>query len=64
MKRDGQMEIFTRFAEAYDTLKADEISLQDYLLGCREDPQDHDDDEQLDEREAVLFPYAREPGHW
>ncbi len=32
------MEIFTRFAEAYDRLKVDELSLQDYLLGCREDP--------------------------
>ena len=32
------MEIFTRFAEAYDRLKVDEISLQDYLLGCRETP--------------------------
>ena len=32
------MEIFTRFAEAYDRLKVDELSLQDYLLGCRENP--------------------------
>ena len=38
MKQEGQMEIFTRFAEAYDRLRVDAMSLQDYLLGCREDP--------------------------
>lgn len=32
------MEIFNRFSEAYDHLKVEEISLQDYLLGCRDDP--------------------------
>ncbi|MSU91456.1 PrkA family serine protein kinase [Rhodobacteraceae bacterium 2CG4] len=32
------MEVFTRFSEAYDRLRVDEMSLQDYLLGCREDP--------------------------
>ena len=31
------MEIFDRFAEAYDRLRVDEMSLQDYLLGCRDD---------------------------
>ncbi|RMC35774.1 PrkA family serine protein kinase [Paracoccus alkanivorans] len=32
------MEVFNRFSEAYDQLKVEEMSLQDYLLGCREDP--------------------------
>ena len=32
------MDIFTRFSEAYDRLKIDEVTLQDYLLGCRDDP--------------------------
>ena len=32
------MEVFNRFSEAYDRLKVEEMSLQDYLLGCREDP--------------------------
>ncbi len=32
------MEVFTRFAEAYDLEKVEEMQLQDYLLGCREDP--------------------------
>lgn len=32
------MEIFNRFSETYDNLKTEEMSLQDYLLGCREDP--------------------------
>ncbi len=31
------MEIFTRFAETYDRNKIDEMSLQEYLLGCRDD---------------------------
>ena len=32
------MDVFTRFSETYDRLKVDEMSLQDYLLGCRDDP--------------------------
>jgi len=32
------MDVFNRFAEDYDRTKVEEMSLQDYLLGCREDP--------------------------
>ncbi|NBC21260.1 MAG: PrkA family serine protein kinase [Alphaproteobacteria bacterium] len=32
------MDVFTRFAESYDRSKIEEMSLQDYLLGCKEDP--------------------------
>jgi serine protein kinase len=32
------MDVFTRFSESYDRLKVNEMSLQDYLLGCRDDP--------------------------
>ncbi len=32
------MDVFTRFSEAYDRLKVDEMPLQDYLIGCRDDP--------------------------
>ncbi len=32
------MDVFNRFTEAYDRTKVEEMSLQDYLLGCREDP--------------------------
>ena len=32
------MEIFEQFAESYGRTKIEEMSLQDYLLGCREDP--------------------------
>jgi serine protein kinase len=31
------MDVFTRYAEAYDRAKVEELSLQDYLLGCRND---------------------------
>ncbi|MEM9048990.1 MAG: PrkA family serine protein kinase [Pseudomonadota bacterium] len=31
------MELFSQFADEYDRTKVEEISLQDYLLGCRED---------------------------
>jgi serine protein kinase len=32
------MDVFNRFAEAYERSRVEELSLQDYLLGCREDP--------------------------
>ncbi|KUJ85567.1 serine protein kinase PrkA [Ruegeria marisrubri] len=32
------MEIFNQFTEAYERKKVVEMSLQDYLLGCRDDP--------------------------
>ncbi len=32
------MEVYTRFAEAYERTKVEEMSVQDYLLGCRDDP--------------------------
>ncbi|SFP49502.1 PrkA family serine protein kinase [Tranquillimonas alkanivorans] len=32
------MDLFTEFAEAYEQSRVEEMSLQDYLLGCREDP--------------------------
>ena len=32
------MEIYTRFAEDYKSKHLDEISIQDYLLGCRDNP--------------------------
>ena len=32
------MEIYTRFAEDYRNRNLEEISIQDYLLGCRDDP--------------------------
>jgi len=32
------MEIFEQFAEEYGRTKLIEMTLQDYLLGCREDP--------------------------
>jgi serine protein kinase len=32
------MEIFDQFSEFYDFLKVEEMTLQDYLLGCREEP--------------------------
>ncbi|MBA5778274.1 PrkA family serine protein kinase [Stappia sp. F7233] len=32
------MEVYTRFAEAYERTKVDELSVQDYLLACRDDP--------------------------
>ena len=31
------MDVFTRFAEAYDRTRSEEMLLQDYLLGCRDD---------------------------
>ena len=31
------MDVFTRYAEAYDVTKVEEMLLQDYLLGCRDD---------------------------
>jgi len=31
------MELFTRYAETYDRNKIEEMSLQEYLLGCRDD---------------------------
>ena len=31
------MDVFARFAEAYDLTKVEEMLLQDYLLGCRDD---------------------------
>ncbi len=31
------MDVFTQFADSYARLKIDEMTLQDYLLGCRED---------------------------
>jgi serine protein kinase len=35
-RKDGKMEIFAQFAEAYGRTKVVEMTLQDYLLGCRE----------------------------
>jgi len=32
------MDLFTEFANAYEQRKTEEMSLQDYLLGCRDDP--------------------------
>lgn len=32
------MDLFDQFSEFYDVLKVEEMTLQDYLLGCREDP--------------------------
>ena len=32
------MDVFARFAEGYDLTKVEEMLLQDYLLGCRDDP--------------------------
>jgi serine protein kinase len=32
------MDVFTRYAEAYDRTRIEEMLLQEYLLGCREDP--------------------------
>ena len=32
------MDVFERFAEAYGRDKQEEMSLQEYLLGCRENP--------------------------
>jgi serine protein kinase len=32
------MDIFAEYAEAYDRNKYEELTLQDYVLGCREDP--------------------------
>ncbi len=32
------MDVFTQFADTYTRFKIDEMTLQDYLLGCREDP--------------------------
>ena len=32
------MDLFTKYAEDYSRTKVEELSLQDYLLGCREDP--------------------------
>ena len=31
------MEVFTRFSEVFERQKIEELSLQDYLLGCRSD---------------------------
>jgi serine protein kinase len=31
------MDVFTRYAEAYDLTRVEEMLLQDYLLGCRDD---------------------------
>jgi serine protein kinase len=31
------MDVFNRFSEAYDRLKVEEMSLQDYLIACRDD---------------------------
>ena len=31
------MDVFTRYSESYDRLRTEEMSLQDYLFGCRED---------------------------
>ena len=31
------MDVFTRYAEAYDRTKIENMTLQDYLLGCRDD---------------------------
>ncbi len=31
-------DVFDLFSEAYDREKQEEMSLQDYLLGCRDDP--------------------------
>jgi serine protein kinase len=31
------MDVFARYAEAYDLTKVEEMLLQDYLLGCRDD---------------------------
>jgi serine protein kinase len=32
------MDVFTRFSEAYDRTRSEEMLLQDYLLGCRDSP--------------------------
>ena len=32
------MDLFTLYAEAYDRATVEEISLQDYILGCRQEP--------------------------
>ena len=32
------MDVFDRYAELYDQTKQEEMSLQDYLLGCRDNP--------------------------
>ena len=32
------MDVFSLYAEMYEKSKVEEISLQDYLLGCRDNP--------------------------
>ena len=32
------MDVFTRYAESYASSRIEELTLQDYLLRCREDP--------------------------
>ena len=36
-RKEQDMELFTQFAEMYDRNKIEEMTLQEYLLGCRDD---------------------------
>ena len=53
------MDLYSLFYQAYDRTKVEEFSLQDYLLGCRDDPM-----MRATTAERMIRAFHPRPGAW